>query len=101
MISDDTLYTLEGPMETIERPQPAASIRSILETTPFSYARWIEGTPDALKNVHWISGTKRVEDDFGNLVCLFESEWGVGYMAERNPGLRFLESPAELARAAG
>jgi peptide chain release factor 3 len=73
-------------------------VETILETTPFSHARWIEASPENMKTVHWISGTKRVEDDFSNLVCLFESEWGMNYMAERNPNVRFLESPADLGR---
>jgi peptide chain release factor 3 len=73
-------------------------VETVLDSTPFTVARWVEGSPEALKGAHWVMGTKRVEDDFGNLVCLFESEWGMNYMQEKNPELHFHESSATLGK---
>jgi peptide subunit release factor RF-3 len=52
----------------------------------------VDASPDVLQNVHWGMGVRRVEDDYGNLVCLFESEWILNYLAEKNPNLRLLET---------
>lgn len=65
---------------------------TIIDRLPYSLARWVEGTPEALRDVHWISGTRRVEDAAGNLVALFESEWGLNYMIEKNPDITFRDT---------
>jgi peptide chain release factor 3 len=73
-------------------------VETILDTTPYSLARWVEGPPEALAKAHWVMGTRRVQDDYGNLVCLFESEWGFGFMREKNPDLHFHDSASALGQ---
>ena len=63
-----------------------------LERTPYGFARWVEGTPEALAAAHWGMGTRRVQDDAGNLVVLFESEWGMNYLIEKHPDLTFRDT---------
>ncbi|MDX1932267.1 MAG: peptide chain release factor 3 [Capsulimonadales bacterium] len=55
-------------------------VETHLDRTPYSFARWATGTPEAIQNAFWGSGTRRVEDDDGHLVVLFESEWGMNYL---------------------
>lgn len=74
------------------RLQAEYGVETLLDQTPYSYARWVVATPEALKEVHWVAGSRRVEDEHRNLVCLFESEWGMNYLAEKNPDLRLLET---------
>jgi peptide chain release factor 3 len=62
-------------------------VETVLDKTPYSIARWVEASPETLANIHWFSGTRRVQDDAGNLVVLFESEWGMNYLVEKNPDL--------------
>ena len=44
-------------------------------------------------------GTRRVEDSFGNFVCLFESPWGMNHIIENNPKLRFLSTALDLSES--
>lgn len=67
-------------------------VETIIDRTPYGLARWVEAPPEALANVHWFSGTRRVQDEAGNLVVLFESEWGLNYLAEKNPDLTFRDT---------
>lgn len=73
-------------------------VETNLDMTPYSIARWVEADPTVLQSAHWVMGTRRVQDDFGNLVCLFESEWGMNYMMEKNPTIRFHESFSTLGQ---
>jgi peptide chain release factor 3 len=74
-------------------------VETLLETTPYSFARWVDADAETLRQMHWGMGTRRVEDEAGNLVCLFESEWGMNYLIEKNPQVRFLDSRAALETA--
>jgi len=74
------------------RLQSEYGVETTLDTTPYNYARWVHGLADDRKNIHWVNGVRRVEDDFGNLVCLFETEWILNYMAEKNPAIQLLET---------
>jgi peptide chain release factor 3 len=76
------------------RLQSEYGVETLLDRTPFSYARWVVAPPETLQNIHWGMGVRRVEDDYGNLVCLFESEWVLNYLAEKNPDLQLLETAA-------
>jgi peptide chain release factor 3 len=74
------------------RLQSEYGVETHLERTPYSFARWVEGPPEALADAHWGMGTRRVQDDAGNLVVLFESEWGMNYLIEKHPALTFLDT---------
>ncbi|MES2459992.1 MAG: peptide chain release factor 3 [Armatimonadota bacterium] len=74
------------------RLQSEYGVETLLDRTPYSYARWVVASPEDLQNVHWGMGVRRVEDDYGNLVCLFESEWILNYLVEKNPNLRLMET---------
>jgi peptide chain release factor 3 len=67
-------------------------VETDLDRTPYSFARWVEATPEDLREAFWGNGTRRVEDDNGNLVVLFESEWGMNYVIEKNPALTFRDT---------
>lgn len=69
------------------------NVETVIEPTPFSLVRWLDGSPDALKNIFWTPGTKRVVDEAENLCVLFESDWGMNYLVEKNPAVEFLDSP--------
>lgn len=71
-------------------------VETLLDMLPYSHARWVAGPADALKEVYWGMGTRRVEDGFNNLVCLFESEWGMRHLIENNPKLAFHETASTL-----
>jgi peptide chain release factor 3 len=75
------------------RLQSEYGVETTLNQTPYSLVRWVRATPEALKDVYWSPGTRRVEDDEGNLAVLFESEWGLNYLAEKHEAIEFLESP--------
>nr|WP_309690492.1 peptide chain release factor 3 [Armatimonas sp.] len=70
-----------------------------LDRLPYNHARWIQGPEEALKEVYWGMGTRRVEDSFGNFVCLFESPWGMNHIIENNPKLRFLATALDLSES--
>lgn len=67
-----------------------------LDRLPYGLARWVQGPEEAIQEVYWGMGTRRVEDSFGNFVCLFESEWGMNHIIENNPKLRFLATALDL-----
>jgi len=67
-------------------------VETHLDRTAYTLARWVDGSSEALAAVHWISGTRRVTDDNENLVVLFESEWGMNYLMEKNPELTFRDT---------
>ena len=76
------------------RLQTEYGVETLLDRTPYSIARWVEASPETLRDIYWGGGVRRVEDDYGNLVCLFESEWMLSHLAEKNPNVRLLETAA-------
>jgi peptide chain release factor 3 len=63
---------------------------------PLSYglARWITGpglNPQALKSM---DNGMLLEDTKGRPVVLITTEWQLNWVKERNPGVEFLEAPA-------
>jgi peptide chain release factor 3 len=58
--------------------------------TPLSYvaARWIEASPADLSSMVLYTGTKIVEDIDGLPVVLFQSEWHIGALEEKNPNVK-------------
>jgi peptide chain release factor 3 len=76
-------------------------VETILESTPYSHVRWLDGDADALKTMRFFHGSRRVEDNSGNSAALFDGDWSLNYMQEQHPKVRFLNLPASaLASAA-
>lgn len=60
-----------------------------LSPLPFVAARWISGAPEDIAKISPYMGTTLMEDNDGNPVMLYQSEWHIGATAERNPRLTF------------
>lgn len=59
----------------------------------YTHARWIAGDDNALDKMEWIVNARKAEDADGRPVALIKGEWALNYMKERNPNIRFLETP--------
>jgi peptide chain release factor 3 len=57
----------------------------------YTHARWLSG--DNLDNVEWIVNARKAEDADGRTVALIKGEWALNYMIEKNPNVRFLDTP--------
>jgi peptide chain release factor 3 len=67
------------------------NVKTIFTTLPFSVARRVEGSSEALQSAQLPSSAKLLEDWDGAPVALFESDWSVRLAEEWNPQLRFSE----------
>ena len=69
-------------------------VESRLEIMPWTILRWIEAPPDkdSLKR-SLPQGTVLAADDQGRDVILFHSEWSLRYTMEKNPLIKFFDSP--------
>ncbi len=67
------------------------NVKTIFTTLPFSVARRVEGSSEALQSPQLPSSAKLLEDWDGAPVALFESDWSVRLAEEWNPQLRFSE----------
>ena len=67
------------------------NVKTIFTTLPFSVARRVEGSSEALQSAQLPSSAKMLEDWDGAPVALFESDWSVRLAEEWNPQLRFTE----------
>ena len=84
------------------RLQAEYGVETSLDMLPYTQARWIFGESDAVRNGYWVSGgMKRVADDPGYPVVLFESEWGMNYVIEKNPRLIFSDVAPSTPLTAG
>jgi peptide chain release factor 3 len=63
------------------------NVEVILSPLPFVAARWISGPPGDVEKIVLYSGTKLVEDIDGLPVVLFQSEWHIGALQEKNKTL--------------
>lgn len=59
----------------------------------YTHARWLVGTPAELDAVEWIVNARKSEDADGRPVALIKGEWAMNYMAEKNPNIRFQDTP--------
>lgn len=76
------------------RMQSEYNVEVLLETLPeYTHARWLQGEPETLKKVDWISNARRAEDAYGNPMALLKGEWALNFMLEKNPGIQLLEVP--------
>jgi peptide chain release factor 3 len=67
------------------------NVKTIFTTLPFSTARRVQGSTQALQSAQLPSSAKMLEDWDGAPVALFESDWSVRLAEEWNPQLRFAE----------
>jgi len=79
-------------------------VKTQFSALPYTLARHVAGTAEALAAAKWPSNAKLVLDSTNRAVALFESEWSLRLAAEWNPGLRFAEfgsdvEPLEVAGA--
>ena len=63
-----------------------------LEASPFDSARWLSGTPAEIEK--FIAGNRggMASDRDGAPVFLAKSTWELGYVAEKNPGVKMLKT---------
>ena len=67
-------------------------VETRLDMLPYNLARWVVGESDAVRDGYWSSsGMRRVVDERGAAVVLFESEWGMNFVIEKNPRLTFTD----------
>ncbi|MEX1255080.1 MAG: peptide chain release factor 3 [Dehalococcoidia bacterium] len=67
-------------------------VEAQLERLPFTCARWVSGSEDALERLVSSSrGTLRCADRAGRSVLLFRSAWDLEFCQRENPGLAFSE----------
>ena len=59
----------------------------------YTHARWIQADPKALEKIYWVGNVRRAEDGQGRLMALFQGEWTLNYMVEKNPDVQFLAIP--------
>jgi peptide chain release factor 3 len=64
------------------------SVEAILSPLSFVAARWIDASSTEVDAMVLYSGTRIVEDIDGLPVVLFQSEWHIGALQEKNPGVR-------------
>jgi peptide chain release factor 3 len=67
-------------------------VETRMEPLNYSHVRWLEGSPEAIKAIRWPTGTAFAEDPEGRPVGLFNSEWSVNYVSEKNPDVTFVDT---------
>jgi peptide chain release factor 3 len=73
------------------------NVKTIFTTLPFSTARRVEGSSEAVPSAQLPSSARILEDWDGAPVALFESDWSVRLAEEWNPQLRFTEFAGAVA----
>jgi peptide chain release factor 3 len=68
--------------------------RTEIEWLPYKLARWVEGDSESLKDIKLTSRGRLMQDQFGNSVILFHSDWDLRYTQQENRNFTFLESRA-------
>jgi peptide chain release factor 3 len=70
---------------------------SRLEMMPWKILKWAESSHETehLKQL-LPNGAALAQDDQGRMVMLFESEWSLKYFSDKNPSVKFSDSPQEV-----
>ncbi len=74
-----------------ERLKNEYNVNARFEPLPYRFARWVGGTPEALK---WLKGSSTftlLEDRNGRPVLLAESEWGLNYARQNAKGIELFD----------
>ncbi len=59
----------------------------------YTHARWIHGPAEKIETMYWQYSAKKVTDSHDRLMALFQGEWSIDYMQEKNPDIEFLKVP--------
>lgn len=73
----------------ISRLEAEYKVEAVLEPSPFDTARWLKGTPEAIKAFAEFNMSNLARDRDGDAVFMARSAWDVNYQQERNPELAF------------
>ena len=73
----------------VSRLSAEYKVEALLEAAPFATARWLKGSPEALKDFADFNRAHLARDRDGDPVFLAKSPWDVSYQQEKNPGLTF------------
>ena len=65
------------------------NVDTIFEPMDMKFARWIIGSDEDIAKISLSIGTRLVEDSEGRPAVLFDGEWGLSRVAEKNPNLKF------------
>ena len=60
-----------------------------LQYLPYTGAKRIQGSPEAIEAIQWPNGVVYAEDKQGRPVALYTSQWQMNRCVERNPDVRF------------
>lgn len=70
------------------RMQNEYGVETLLESLPFTVARWVEGGWDALQAAGRLFNTATVKDNWGRPVLLFRNEWNCQQIEADHPKLK-------------
>ncbi|MCE5313395.1 MAG: peptide chain release factor 3 [Armatimonadota bacterium] len=70
------------------------NVDTIFDPMNMKFARWVLGSDEDISKMSLSIGTQLVEDSEGRPAVLFDGEWGLSRVAEKNPSLKF-ESVAQ------
>ncbi|MFQ4146844.1 peptide chain release factor 3 [Chlorogloeopsis sp. ULAP02] len=70
------------------RLQNEYGVETLLESLPYSVARWVEDGWEALKKVERLFNTTIFKDSMGRPVLLFRNEWNCHQLQEDHPDLK-------------
>lgn len=62
-----------------------------IQHLPYRHARWIEGSGTDPRKLTLTSSTMIVEDEDGRYVLLFENEWGIHWVEDKNSSLKLYD----------
>ena len=64
-------------------------VKTTVERMPFTLARWVTGSADAIARIYWPQDTRRLVDKDGRMVMLFGSERLLAYCMKEYASLKF------------
>ena len=73
----------------ISRLEAEYKVEAVLEASPFDTARWLKGTPEALRGFADFNLSNLAKDRDGDPVFMARSAWDVSYQQEKNPEIAF------------
>lgn len=66
-------------------------VDTILEPMDMKHARWIQGSETDISNLSLTIGSRLVEDSDGNLAVLFDGDWALSRVQEKNENIKFFD----------
>ena len=80
----------------IARLEMEYNVRIALSPLPYTIARWVAGSDEALKRLMSGELAELVEDRDGNPMVLIRDEWAERHLRERHEGVEFLDMHDEV-----